>query len=84
MCHAADSDKSLEIPVDELGLVVGDDPQAGLRASLACSLDNRFDFGLGHGRADLRVDDGPAARPGKITKCQGPIFVVDVSLGPGQ
>src|SRR5436190_17567587 len=61
MYHAANPEELLEIPGQELGPVVGDDPRAGVGVSFACALDDRLDVGFGHARADLPVDDQSAA-----------------------
>src|SRR5947199_10386242 len=81
MCHAANPDELLEIPGDELRPVVGDDPRPGVGVSLACSLDDRLDFGLGHARADLPVDDEPAAaieQAAEVIERAGDVDVRDV------
>ena len=61
MSHAADADELLEVLGDELRPVVGDDPGPLAGELLAGPLDDRLHLGLGHGLADLPVDDEPAA-----------------------
>src|SRR5580658_10030401 len=55
--HAADADEFLEVPRDELGPVVGDDPRPGLGMLLLGALEDGFDVGLFHLLPDFPVDD---------------------------
>src|SRR6516162_5129731 len=58
--HTAYADKFLEVPGDELGAVVRDDPGPLAGKLLARSLEDRLHLGFRHGLADLPVDDVPA------------------------
>src|ERR1700722_20180257 len=58
--HTAYADKLLEVPGDELGAVVRDDPGPLAGKLLARPLEDRLHFGFGNGLADLPVDDKPA------------------------
>src|SRR5271167_3706660 len=60
MSHTADADELLEILGDELRAIVGDDPRPLAGIQLASPLDDDLHLGLGHGLADLPVDDQPA------------------------
>ena len=61
MGHAAEADEFLEVPRDELGPVVGDDPRPGLGMLLLGALEDGFDVGLFHLLPDFPVDDQAAA-----------------------
>jgi len=60
MGHAADADELFEVFGDELRAIVGDDARGGFGMFFLGPLQDNFDFGLGHGRADLPVRDGAA------------------------
>ena len=59
MSHSTDADELLEVLGDELRAVVRDDPGPLAGILLASPLDDRLHLGLGHGLADLPVDDEP-------------------------
>jgi hypothetical protein len=60
MGHTADADEFLDVPGNELGSVIADNPGMGSGMSLASSLDDRFDVALFQFQADLLVHDRPA------------------------
>jgi hypothetical protein len=51
----------LELPGDELGAVIRDDPRPSLGEAFPGALHDRLDVPLGHALADLPVDEEPAA-----------------------
>ena len=58
--HTAYADELLEVPGDELGAVVRDDPGPLAGKLFASPLEDRLHLGFRHGLADLPVDDEPA------------------------
>jgi len=83
MRHAADADELLEIPGDELGAVVADDPRRHVGELLACPLDDLFDIGLGHCLAHLPVDEEAAAtiqEATQVVKRAGDVEVGDIDM----
>src|SRR5947209_6702348 len=58
--HASQADELLEVLRDELRAVVGDDARPSPGVKLAAALQDDLDVLLGHGLADVPVDDGPA------------------------
>ena len=60
MRHPADADELLEVPGDELGTVVGDEPGMLIRILLARPLEDDLHLGFLHGLADLPVHDKAA------------------------
>src|ERR1039457_3531628 len=58
--HARDTDEFFEVPRDELGTVVGDDPRPRLGVFLLSSLEYDFDVRLPHRLTQIPVDDGTA------------------------
>ena len=61
MGHPTDPDELLELPGDELGAVIRDDPRPRRGESLPGPLHDGLDVLLGHARADLPVDEEPTA-----------------------
>ena len=59
MGHAADSNKLLEVPRDELRAVVGNDPRASFRVLFLRHLENDLDIGFFHLLANIPVNDRP-------------------------
>ena len=58
--HAADSNKFLEVPRDELRAVVGNDPRASFRVLFLRHLENNLDIGFfapHHPALSLRLGD---------------------------
>ena len=83
MRHAADPDELLEVLGDELRPVVRNDPGVHVGKPLACSLNDRLDVDLGHGLADLSVDDEAAAaveEAAKIEERPGNVDVGDIDV----
>ena len=61
MGEPGDADEFLEVFGDELGAVVTDDAGFGVGEFFQGALEDGFDIGLCHGRAQLEVDDGARA-----------------------
>ena len=57
MGHSRDANELLEVPCDELGSVVGDDPRFCFRVFLPGSLQNDFDLRFGHRFPQIPMDD---------------------------
>src|SRR5262245_26650719 len=83
MRHATDPDELLEVAGDELGAVVGDDPWGHAGKAFATPLDDLLDFRLGHGGADLPVDDEAATAiedAAQVVKGAAQVQVRDVHM----
>src|SRR4051794_659056 len=81
--HTAYADKLLEVPGDELRAVVRDDPGSRAGKLLARPLEDRLHLGLGHGLADLPVDDEPAVAvedAAQEEKCPANINMRDIDM----
>src|SRR5262249_35299567 len=76
--HPTDPDELLELPGDELGAVIRDDPRPSLRESFPGTLDNRLDVPLSHALADLPVDDEPTVAVEETTEVEEGAADVDV------
>src|SRR5258708_11372583 len=83
MSHPADPDELLEVLGDELRAVVRDDPGPRVGESFPGPLDDRLNLGLGHARADLPVDDEPAAaieQAAEVEERAGDVDVRDIDV----
>src|SRR3954452_15521034 len=81
--HTAYADKLLEVPGDELGAVVRDDPGPLAGKLLTRPLEDRLHLGFGHGLADLPVDDEPAVAVEDATQeeeCPADINMRDIDM----
>src|ERR1017187_427497 len=81
--HARDTDEFFEVPRNELGAVVGDDPRPRLGVLLLGSFENDFDVRLRHRLAQIPVDDQPAAAvqyAAQIVERAGDVDVAHVGM----
>ena len=78
MSHTANANEFLEVSGDELRAIVRDDSRPGLGELFACPLNDRFDLGFGHARADFPVRDVPAATVEQAAKIEERAANIDV------
>jgi hypothetical protein len=83
MGHTANANELLEVPGDELRPIVGDDPRCHVGELLTCPLDDLLDVGLGHGLAQLPMDQVSATaiqEAAQVVERAGDIDVRDIDV----
>ena len=83
MRDPSDTDELLEVPCDELRIIVADDPRLRVRMLLQRPLHDGLDVTLGHRFSDLPMHDEPALaieQAGQVIEDAADIDVGDIHV----